>query len=189
MAFDDDSFPRQGGGVKTNGFRSKPMTSTDFIRDNGETIMHLRKIPAMEAFTDKDLEEFLLFSEVRNYQENELIIAENTKDDLVFYLVSGKARVVKNGRELIILRRTGDVFGEIGVIAGVARSASVYAAGPTTCISLRLSQIENLDEKNRLTFKYILFRGFAEILANRLKRTTEELIETQNKLRNLQKDV
>ena len=164
------------------------MTTPDFIRDNAETITHLRKIPAMEAFTDKDLEEFLQFSEVRNYQENELIIAENTRDDRVFYLVSGKARVVKNGRELIILRRTGDVFGEIGVISGVARSASVYAAGPTTCVSIRLSQIESLDEKNRLTLKYIIFRGFAEILANRLKRTTEELIEAQNRLRKRQKD-
>jgi CRP/FNR family transcriptional regulator, cyclic AMP receptor protein len=164
------------------------MAKHDYIRDNGETIMHLRKIPAMEAFTDEDLQEFMRFSEVRTYQENEMIIAENTTDDRVFYLVSGKAKVVKNGRELIILRRTGDVFGEIGVVSGVARSASVYAAGPTTCVAIRLSQIENLDERNRLTFKYILFRGFAEILANRLKRTTTELIEAQNKLRELQQD-
>lgn len=165
------------------------MTDHDFIHDNNETITHLRKIPAMETFSDEDLKEFLRFSEVRTYQENELIIAENTKDDRVFYLVSGKVKVVKNGRELIILRRTGDVFGEIGVVAGVARSASVYAAGPTTCVSIRLSQIDNLDEKNRLTFKYILFRGFAEILANRLKRTTDELIDAKNKLRQMQQDV
>jgi CRP-like cAMP-binding protein len=164
------------------------MSDHDFVNDNNETITHLRKIPAMEAFKDEDLQEFLRFSEVRTYQEKELIIAENTKDDRVFYLISGKARVVKNGRELIILRRTGDVFGEIGVVTGVARSASVYAAEPTTCIAIRLSQIDNLDEKNRLTFKYILFRGFAEILANRLKRTTNELIEAQNKIRQLQQD-
>ena len=162
------------------------MVDNDFTRDNSDTIMHLRKIPAMEAFSDEDLQEFLRFSEVRTYQENELIIAENTRDDRVFYLVSGKAKVVKNGRELIILRRTGDVFGEIGVVSGVARSASVYAAGRTTCVAIRLSQIENLDERNRLTFKYILFRGFAEILANRLKRTTDELINAQNKLRRLE---
>ncbi len=165
------------------------MIDQDFVHDNSETITHLRKIPAMEAFTDEDLQEFLRFSEIRAYQENELIIAENTKDDRIFYLVSGKAKVVKNGRELIILRRTGDVFGEIGVVAGVARSASVYAAGPTTCVSIRLSQIDNLDEKNRLTFKYILFRGFAEILANRLKWTTDELIDAKSKLRRMQQDI
>jgi CRP-like cAMP-binding protein len=89
---------------------------------------------------------------------------------------------MKNGRELIILRRTGDVFGEIGVVTGIARSASVYASGPTTCLVLRTAQIDNLNEENRLTFKYILYRGFAEILANRLKKTTEELLAAKVEL-------
>jgi CRP/FNR family transcriptional regulator, cyclic AMP receptor protein len=155
------------------------------IEDNSETITHLRKIPALECFSEDDLKEFLRFSEVKTYAENEVIIKENSQDDRVFYLISGKAKVVKNGKELIILRRTGDVFGEIGVITGVARSATVYASGPTMCVSVRLSDIDKLDEKNRLTFKYIIFRGFAEILANRLKRTTEELLEAQQKIQNL----
>ncbi len=156
------------------------MTADDFINDNSDTVTHLRKIPALECFTDEDLREFLRFSEIKTYAENETIIQEKTKDDRVFYLISGKAKVIKNGKELMILRRTGDVFGEIGVITGVARSATVVAAAPTMCVAIRTSEIDKLDEKNRLTFKYMLFRGFAEILANRLKKTTEELIEAQN---------
>jgi CRP/FNR family transcriptional regulator, cyclic AMP receptor protein len=163
------------------------MSENEFINDNSETITHLRKIPALECFSDEDLKEFLRFSELQTYRENEVIIEENSKDDRVFYLISGKAKVVKNGKELIILRRTGDVFGEIGVVTGVARSATVYAAGPTMCVCIRLSEIDKLDEKNRLTFKYMIFRGFAEILANRLKRTTHELVEAQNKINSLQK--
>jgi CRP/FNR family transcriptional regulator, cyclic AMP receptor protein len=155
------------------------------IEDNAETITHLRKIPALECFSEGDLKEFLRFSEVKTYAENEVIIKENSQDDRVFYLISGKAKVIKNGKELIILRRTGDVFGEIGVITGVARSATVYASGPTMCVSLRMSDIDKLDEKNRLTFKYMIFRGFAEILANRLKLTTEELLEAQQKIQRL----
>jgi len=161
------------------------MNEKDFISDNSETITHLRKIPALECFSEDDLKEILQFSEVKTYSENEIIIEENSQDDRVFYLVSGKAKVVKNGKELIILRRTGDVFGEIGVVTGVARSASVYASGPTMCVSIRLTEIDKLDEKNRLTFKYMIYRGFAEILANRLKRTTEELLEAQNKIQSL----
>lgn len=155
------------------------MTKTGFLNENQETIQYLKKIPAMECFSEQDLETFMRFSEVRTYTENELIIEENSLDDRVFYLITGKAKVMKNGRELIILRRTGDVFGEIGVVTGIARSASVFASGPTTCLIVRTSQIDNLDEDNRLTFKYILYRGFAEILANRLKKTTEELLEAR----------
>lgn len=141
----------------------------------------------MENFSEQDLETFLRFSEIRSYQENEVIIEENGLDDQVFYLISGKAKVMKNGRELVILRRTGDVFGEIGVVTGIARSASVCAAGPTTCLIIRTNQIDSLDEKSRLTFKYLLYRGFAEILANRLKITTEELVAAQTALSRLQK--
>jgi CRP/FNR family transcriptional regulator, cyclic AMP receptor protein len=163
------------------------MGENQFINDNSDTITHLRKIPALECFNDEDLRDFLRLSEVKIYKENEIIIEENSKDDRVFYLISGKAKVVKNGRELIILRRTGDVFGEIGVVTGVARSATVYASGPTMCVCIRLSEIDKLDEKNRLTFKYMIYRGFAEILANRLKRTTDELIEAQNKINRIEK--
>jgi len=155
------------------------MDDTGFLNDNQETIQYLKKIPALECFSEQDLETFMRFSEVRTYKENELIIEENSLDDRVFYLITGKAKVMKNGRELIILRRTGDVFGEIGVVTGIARSASVFAAGPTTCLIVRTAQIDNLDEENRLSFKYILYRGFAEILANRLKKTTEELLEAR----------
>jgi CRP-like cAMP-binding protein len=158
------------------------MTETGFLNDNQETIQYLKKIPALECFSEHDLETFIKFSEVRTYKENEIIIEEETLDDRVFYLITGKAKVMKNGRELIILRRTGDVFGEIGVVTGIARSASVYASGLTTCLIVRTSQIDTLDEENRLTFKYVLYRGFAEILANRLKQTTEELMDAKLKL-------
>lgn len=158
------------------------MSGNEFADDNITTIQHLKTIPALEGFSEQDLQTFLRFSEIKSYKENEVIIAENSLDDQVFYLISGKAKVVKKGRELIILRRTGDVFGEIGVVTGVARSASVFAMGPTTVLIIRTAQIDTLDEKNRLAFKYMLYRGFAEILANRLKRTTEELVQAQIKI-------
>jgi len=158
------------------------MTETGFLNDNQDTIQYLKKIPSLECFNEQDLKTFMRFSEVRTYKENESIIEEDSLDDRVFYLITGKAKVMKNGRELIILRRTGDVFGEIGVVTGIARSASVYAIGPTTCLIVRTSQIDTLDEKNRLTFKYVLYRGFAEILANRLKKTTEELMDAKIKI-------
>ncbi len=161
------------------------MSENEFIDDNHSTIQYLKKIPALECFSEQDLETFLRFSEVKTYMDNEKIIEEDTQDDRVFYLISGKAKVVKNGKELIILRRTGDVFGEIGVISGIARSANVYASGPTRCLIIRTSQIDNMDEKNRLAFKYVLYRGFAEVLANRLKITTQELIDANSELSRL----
>ena len=158
------------------------MVDQTFLKDNRESIQYLKSIPALECFSENDLQELLKVSEIITYKENDLIIRENSVDQRVFYLISGKAKVVKNGREVVVLRRTGDVFGEIGVVTGIARSASVYASSVTTCLVVDLSGIDRLSEANRLNFKYLIFRSFAEIMANRLKLTTEELLRTKDEL-------
>ncbi len=164
------------------------MTDDTFIDidENTASINHLRMIPALEQFSEKDLKELLKVSRIKTYTDNELIIAENEKDDTVYYLISGKVKVIKGGKELMILRRTGDVFGEIGVVTGVARTASIYSIGRTTCLEIKVSALDYLSEANRLMFKYLLFRSFAEIMANRLKKTTEELAAAKQKIAELE---
>ncbi len=164
------------------------MTEQQFLKDNKASVQHLKSIPSLENFSEDDLAELLTVSRIETYKDNELIIAENASDNRVFYMISGKAKVMKGGRELIVLRRTGDVFGEMGVIAGVARSASVYSIGQTTCLSVNIDHINHLNETSRLTFKYLIYRSFAEIMANRLKATTEELIRTKEELERLKQD-
>ncbi len=158
------------------------MVDQKFIKDSEESIQYLKSIPALECFSEKDLAELLKVSEILTYKDKDLIIEENSVDQRVFYLIKGKVKVVKNGREVVVLRRTGDVFGEIGVVTGIARSASVYASSVTTCLVVDLSGIDRLSETNRLNFKYLIFRSFAEIMANRLKITTDELIRTRQEL-------
>ena len=162
------------------------MADRTFLQENQASVQHLRSIPALDKFTEKDLGELLTVSRIENYTDNERIIEENTTDSQVFYLISGKVKVIKGGKELVVLRRTGDVFGEIGVITGITRSASVYAVGRTTCLSVNIAHIDHLSEANRLTFKYLIYRSFAEIMANRLKNTTDELVRTRDRLEQLE---
>ncbi len=159
-----------------------------FMKENTDTVQQMRTIPALENFSENDLRQLLSISSIDAYKDGERIISEeDTSDDRVFYLISGKVKVMKNGKELIVLRRTGDVFGEIGVIAGVARSASVFAVGKTACLAVKVSHIDHLDETSRLTFKYLIYRSFAEIMANRLKKTTEDLLEARREIERLRK--
>ena len=175
----------RAGGNKTiacSNPEENQMSDQDLTDGNKATVQHLKSIPGLENFTEADLAELLKFSRIETYHENDLIKVEKTRDDRVFYLIAGKVKLVKNGREIVVLRRTGDVFGEISVIAGVDRAASVYAVGPTTCLAINLSHLDMMNETNRLTFKYLLYRSFAEIMANRLKMTTDELMQVKEKL-------
>ena len=98
-------------------------------------------------------------------------------------------KIVKHGEELSILRRKGDVFGEMAVIDGSARSASVYAVDETVCLATDASYLDRLTGNDRLAFGYMLFRVFAEILASRLRLTNQELIEAREEIARLRNHV
>ena len=163
------------------------MIESDYLKDNILFIDKLKKIPTLEAFSNKDLKGLLELSKIRKYESGELILEENQYDCWVYFLVSGKIRVVKHGEDLRILKRTGDIFGEMGIIDGSPRSASVYAMDETVCLATDASYIDRLSGKDLTTFSSILYRTFSEILANRLRLTSEELIKTKEENERLKK--
>lgn len=161
------------------------MIDADFLKDNEMIIQKLMKIPAMRALERDHLQALLEMSEIKEFAPGEQILEEGRFERSIFYLISGKARIVKNGKELAVIRRTGDVFGEMGVIDGSARSASVFAVDRTVCLQTDMSSVESLYGDSKLAFRYTIFRGFAQILANRLRMTSEELLRSREELSRL----
>ena len=155
------------------------MIESDYLKDNIKFFEKLRQMPTIDAFSEKDLKGLLELSKIRKYEPRELILEEGLYDGRVYFLVSGKARVTKHGEDLSVLRRTGDVFGEMGIIDGSPRSASVYTVDETVCLATDASYIDRLSGNDKIAFSYILYRIFSEILANRLRLTSEELIKAK----------
>jgi CRP-like cAMP-binding protein len=80
--------------------------------------------------------------------------------------LDGKVCIVKNDKEIRVIYRSGDIFGEMGIIDGSARSASVYAIDETLCLSTDVSYIDRLSGNNKTAMAYILYKVFAEFLAS-----------------------
>jgi CRP-like cAMP-binding protein len=163
------------------------MIDADFLKDSEMIIQKLMKIPAMRALEKQHLQALLEMSEIKMFAPGEQILEEGQFDRNIFYLISGKARIVKNGKELATIRRTGDVFGEMGVIDGSARSASVFAIEQTVCLQTDMAAVESLYGDSKLAFRYTIFRGFAQILANRLRMTSEELLRCKEEMTQIKK--
>ncbi len=161
------------------------MIDADFLKDSEMIIQKLMKIPAMRALEKTHLEALVEMSEIKAFEPGEQIMEEGLFERSIFYLISGKARIVKNGKDLAMIRRTGDVFGEMGVIDGSARSASVFAVDRTICLQTDMAAVESLYGDSKLAFRYTIFRGFAQILANRLRMTSEELLRSRDELARL----
>jgi CRP-like cAMP-binding protein len=157
------------------------MIESEYLKDNLAILKKLSKIPTLGGFSEQDLKGVLELSKIRKYEAGEVIIEEGVFDSWIYFLVSGEVKVVKHNNELSILQRTGDVFGEMGIIDGSPRSAHIYAIKDTVCLATDASYIDRLSGNDKILFSYILYRLFAEILANRLRLTSDELIRIKEK--------
>ena len=164
------------------------MIESDYLKDNIKFLQKLGQMPTLDAFSKEELKGVLELSKIRKYQPGELILEEGFFDCWIYFLVSGKVKVVKHGEDLSVLRRTGDVFGEMGIIDGSPRSASVYAVDEVVCLATDASYIDRLTGNDKIAFCYVLYRIFCEILANRLRITNVELIKAKEEIRRLTSD-
>ena len=161
------------------------MIESEYLKDNLKYVEKLKKIPSFEDFSDKDLLGILEMSKLRQYEPGEVILKEGGYDSWIFFLISGKIKVVKNDESLSILKRTGDVFGEMGIIDASPRSATIYSVDKTVCLATDASYIDRLSGNDRYIFSSILYRIFSQILAERLRETSAELIKAKEEIERL----
>ena len=165
------------------------MLESRYLKDNIENIQKLLAIPALKNFETKSLGKLLRLSKIREYEDGERIIKEGDRDPWLYFLLSGKIKITKEGLEIGSMDKKGEIFGEMRVIDSMNRSASVHAVGKTVCLAVdtsakkRLSLSSSSDE--RLDFLLLLYRIFAEFMSIRLRATNEELILAKKKVRRL----
>ncbi len=158
------------------------MTSPDYLDEDSDLLRKMRKIPSLRSLENEGLQALLRLSEIKEFEAGDLILEEGTYAEWIYYLISGKVKIIKKNKTLLTLQNTGDIFGEMGVIDGSERSASVYAVYDTSCIAIDISDLDKYAVKNKFAIRYIIYREFAEVLAHRLRQTTEELTKAKELL-------
>lgn len=151
------------------------MQESPYLKGRDDLIETLKKVPFLRSYADKFLKKILELSKLRRYQENEVITRQGEYDSWLYVILSGEVKVVKNEEEIARLDAHGGTFGELSVIDGDARSASVFAeSNNTTCLAIDGSFLDRLDPEERTEFEAVYFRLLAEILAHRLRTTSSE---------------
>jgi len=164
------------------------MHESKYLKANQENLMKLLSIPVIKEFEIKDLEGLLHVSKIRTYASGETILKEgDTANTMIFFLISGNAKITKNNEDISYLKRRGDLFGEMGLIKGRRRSASVIAMEDTVCLTTDSSYIRRLSGKDKTAFCYVLFRGLAGVLADRLRETDDALAKAKTEISRLKK--
>lgn len=153
------------------------MKELRFDPDNDETIEQMRRIPTLALLDERQLAEIVRVSKLRKYEPGEAIIQERTYDSWVYFLIQGEVGVFHQGLEVSRLRRLGDVFGEMGIIDGSPRSATVKATQPCLCLAVDASIFDRLKDHDRVAVQAVFYKVFCEILATRLREMDRKLAE------------
>ncbi len=164
------------------------MIESKYLKDDVKNIRQLCTIPALKGFETKDLAKLLKLSKIRQYADGEIIIQEGATDQWVYFLLSGKIRISKNGVHISTIDNTGEVFGEMRMIDGLSRSTSIHAEGKTTCLAVDTAakhRLESDDEAASLLT--LLYKVMAEYISIRLRLSNENLIEAQQEIKRLKK--
>ena len=163
------------------------MKEVVFGRNNDRMIPILRKLKKFDMFSDEDLLTFQQLARVRECMAGEVLIREGDYDSSVYFLILGVLEIVKGDKVIGTLDRSGDIFGEMGVIDGSPRSASVRALENSLVLGLDAALLDRKMKINEVFFSYSLYRLFSEVLAKRLRETTEENTRLRREISELKK--
>jgi NTE family protein len=139
----------------------------------GGVSLELMQISLFEGLGDAALEDIRCRLQLRQFVAGELICREGDVGSSLFIIESGLVHVLVNGpagpRTVTRLRR-GDLGGEMSLITGEPRSATLKAVMPTTLLELRQEAFGSI-----LASYPVLFANLARILSRRLARADLQL--------------
>jgi len=118
------------------------------MRSINPLVASLARIPFFAGLDDDALERVAAGTRTRRFRRGEVIFHAGDPGDALFILVSGEVKISlpsETGDEAIIATlRAGDVFGELALLDGAARSATASALSATEAVVLPRDRFREL---------------------------------------------
>lgn len=132
----------------------------------------IRALQFFVEFPELELWEIVNAAEWTIAPAGQEIVQEGDRDrDSTFYVIVEGTVVVRKGNREIIQLKAGDCFGEMALVSGRQRTASIFAETQVTAVRLRASIIDRLSVNCQLRFQ----RNFLHALIERLEIATEQI--------------
>jgi len=131
----------------------------------------------------------------KNFQEitldkDKVIFKEGEEGDSLYIIGQGSVRVVKTGEgkeeEVIAILESGMSFGEMALVQKEQRSATIITNEPSILLKMGKDAFEKILESDK-EIALIIYKNFVQLLANRLRKTSETLTFSKVLLEELRK--
>lgn len=138
------------------------------IQDKLEKLITLKNIPLFEDLNIDSLMLISSISEYVEYDENEIVVNEGDTSDTFFAVIHGAVSVIRGGVKLATLK-DGSIFGEMGVIDNLVRTATIKTECKT--LFLRIDGVNFIDLLKRYgSISFSVIRTISERLRNMLQK-------------------
>ncbi|MGI9165591.1 MAG: peptidase domain-containing ABC transporter [Pyrinomonadaceae bacterium] len=106
----------------------------------------LKLCTILSPLTPQEIRDLLSSLEIRDYAAGEAIIREGEAGDAFYILRNGSAQVIKESDSGKVLNhlKTGDSFGELALLTGQTRAASVITKEPSSAFRLEKSEFDRI---------------------------------------------
>jgi CRP-like cAMP-binding protein len=139
-----------------------------------ETIALLRRVPVFSTLSFEELQRVALVAMPRRFEAGEVVFKEGDEGSTCYIVRSGRARAIRehpDGRSITLAHfEPGDIFGEMAMLDGERRSATVETTEGTEAIAILSADMHRLlREYPDISVKLITALG------QRLRDTNERL--------------
>jgi HEAT repeat protein len=131
-----------------------------------ERIIFLRHVPLFADLPPSDLKQIAAVAGEQLYEDGAFIAREGEAGNELLVIVDGEVRVVSGGKELA-RRRRGDYVGEMAILDGEPRSASLVAQGTVRALRIGRREFETILRERPETSHAMLL-----VLTRRLRELT-----------------
>ncbi len=106
----------------------------------------LQRVPLFQGLTDRALDALAALASETTFGLGQVITAEGDEGVAFYLLLAGRASVARHGR-LIKTLGPGDFFGEISLVDGRPRTATVVAETEVRAIEIRREEFVRLMDR------------------------------------------
>ena len=146
------------------------MTETMTTLPLMDRVLFLRRVPLFADLPPPDLMPIAAIASEQSFADADTIAEQDEPGDEMHIIVSGYVMVIlrqeSGHQQVLAVRSSGDVIGEMAVITSAPRMASLAAKGPVRLLSIGRRQFEAL-LRERPETSMALLRVLCQRLADR----------------------
>jgi len=167
--------------------------SKELLTGQKQTIVDILKtIPLLKDLSKRELKVISKFAYERSFEANEFVFETGQPGAAMFIIKEGEIKIVKKSDndeylEIAVLQ-SGDIFGELALLDSSPRSAGALASKPTKAIAIFREDLNGLLKTHPEIGGKIMMH-LAIITGQRLKTTTNHVIQMENEINKLKEQL